>query len=171
MKKLIAYSIYISCFFLINSCSSKDENCTKTATITNTYFLDGRQHYSDKIIELPCDFPDPEPLTQIEPPELEGFTYTILYDEFIPDTGNNTSRWRFEIKLNNSKDYAVKGIPFLTVNAGGLVSKSNYSDKTTSPCYEIGANASCTLTYDQESPIDEGVVDIKIVNVQYFLTN
>lgn len=164
--------ISFNSFILNMSCDSKDEDCTKTAVVRDTYFLNNQQYYLDRTIELPCSFPDPEPLNQIDPPELDGFTYDILFYEFIPDTGNNTSRWRFEIQLNNPNDYKVTGLPILTVRIGELTTSQSYSDKTTVPCFELGANSSCTLSYDQESSLDLGLInDIELLNVQYFLTN
>ena len=164
--------ISFNSFILNISCDSKDEDCTKTAVVRDTYFLNNQQYYLDRTIELPCSFPDPEPLNQIDPPELDGFTYDILFYEFIPATGNNTSRWRFEIQLNNPNDYKVTGLPILTVRIGELTTSQSYSDKTTVPCFELGANSSCTLSYDQESSLDlELINDIELINVQYFLTN
>ena len=167
---LLFFSFYSIIFN--SSCDSKDEDCTKTAVVSDTYFLNNQQYFIDKTIELPCSFPDPEPLNQIDPPELDGFTYDVLFYEFTPDTGNNTSRWRFEIQLNNPNVYDVTGLPILTVKIGELTSSQSYSDKTTLPCFQLGAKSSCTLLYDQESSLNLGKINnIELVNVQYFLTN
>ena len=152
--------------------ASDDEDCIKTITIPQVYIVNNQTYSYDITEEVPCDFPEPTTPEFIEPPELENFTYEVLNFRFTPDTGNNTSRLQFEIKLNNPNDYNARGIPILTTNSDGLEIRRSFSNDASIPCLEIEANADCILTYDQESSLDLGIINsIELINVQYLLTN
>lgn len=108
----------------------------------------------------------------IEPPELENFTYEVLNFTFTSDTGNNTSRLQFQMKLNNPNDYSAKGVPMLITNADGLESSGSFSNDASIPCFEIDANSHCILTYDQESSLDSGLINsIELIDIKYLLTD
>jgi hypothetical protein len=133
------------------------------------------QSYSYDITqEIPCDAPEPEEegSMQINPPALENFSFEVLHFNYTENTENNTSRFQFEIILNNPNDYVAVGVPILTINTDGLVTKGSYSNNASIPCYEINANSSCTLTFDQESSLNLGKINsMELVTVEYFLTN
>jgi hypothetical protein len=102
---------------------------------------------------------------------LKNVTYEVLLFEYTPDTGNNTSRFRYDIKFINSNNVALKGVPKLTMNYDGLI----ISPIARNPvCTEIGANSSCTVSYDVESaltPQNGTLKSIKLVSVEYILSN
>lgn len=158
---------------LLNGCvSSNEDDCIKTITIPQFYLVNNQLYRYDVTQEVPCDFPEPSDPELIEPPELESFTYEVLKFEFTPDTGNNTSRLQFEIKLNNPNEFSVKGVPIITINSDGLVSSGSFSNEASIPCYGIDANSYCTITYDRESSLDLGLINsIELINVKYLLTN
>lgn len=162
----------IICAVLLTACGSKDDDCMKTITIPQ-YYVVGNQFYSyDTEMEVPCDFPDAGDPQQIAPQVLEGFTFEVLSFVFIPDTGKNTNRLQFEIKLNNPKSMVVTGVPVITLNIDGLESTTTLANKATVPCYDIEANGSCIMTYDQESSLDLKLIEnIQIINVEYYLTS
>lgn len=161
--------ILITIFY---SCSSNNEDCKKTITVLQTYFINNQVYSYDTILEVPCDFPEAEAAVQIDPPALENFSFEVLNFNYTENIETNTSRFQFEIKLNNPNDNLAVGIPILTINIDGLEVRNNYSNNASIPCYEIDANSSCTLTFDQESSLDLGRYNsIELVNVEYFLTN
>ena len=158
---------------LVSGCkSSDDEDCTKTITIPQFYIVNNQSYSYDITQEVPCNFPEPSVPQLIEPPELENFTYEIVNFTFIADTGNNTSRLQFEIKLNNPNDYSAKGVPILTINADGLESSRSFSNDASIPCFDISANSHCILAYDQESSLDSGLINsIELIDIKYLLTD
>ncbi|WP_411767751.1 hypothetical protein [Winogradskyella sp. A3E31] len=166
--------ITVCVFFSLSllSCPS-DDDCTKTITIPQVYFV-GNQSYTNEITqEVPCNFEESDVPDIIEAPVLENFTYEILSFNFVPDTGNNTSILQFEIQLNNNNDFNATGIPKLTVVTPNSEFSGSFSNYASVPCYEIPASSNCILTYDQESSLDLGLPPetFEIVNVEYVLTN
>lgn len=160
-------------FIFILSCSSSNDDCTKTIVIPQLYFVNNQSYSYNITQEVPCDFPEPsDPEVLNQPPELDNFSYEVLSFDFTPDTGSNTSRLQFEIKLNNPNNYAVSGVPILTINVDGLESSGSFSNEALIPCYQINANSNCILTYDQESSLDLGIINsVVLVDVNYYLTN
>ncbi|MBD0832967.1 hypothetical protein [Aestuariibaculum sediminum] len=161
-----------TCFILLQNCGgAKDDDCTKEAKITNYYYVNNQSYSYESTIEIPCDFPDPEPV-EIDIPILDNFTYEIISFIYTKDTGNNTSRLQFEIKLINNNDFAVEGVPVITMKTPELEFSSNYyASKSPNNCYKLDANSSCTLSYDEEASLDLGVSNsIEIINVEYYLT-
>lgn len=165
--------MFILSLFVI-SCNDddNDEECLKNITIPQFFIVGNQTYSSETILEVPCDTPEPTVPELIEPPELENFSYQILSFDYTPDTGNNTSRLRFEIQLNNGNDFNVNGIPVLTTVTDGLEVSGSYSNNANEPCFEIDANSSCILTFDQESSLDFGAPgSIEITNVVYIVTD
>ncbi|WP_298496130.1 hypothetical protein [uncultured Algibacter sp.] len=173
MKKALKNSLLLLTLIVLVGCASSDDSdCMKTITIPQYYFVNNQSYSYDITQEVPCDFPEPTVAELIEAPTLENFSYEIIKFEFTPDTGNNTTRLEFEIKLNNPNDYAVSGVPILTLNTDGLETTSSFSNNASVPCLEIAANSHCVLTFNQENSLDLGLIDsIELVNVGYYLIN
>lgn len=173
MNKKVLLTLLLMVSLFMSSCSSKDDDCTKTLEVPH-YALENNKftHYF-VMEEVACDFVAPE---DTGPPELKNFTYEILYFTFTPDTGNNTSSLKFEIKLNNPNNYAVEGLAFLTIRPAGdnFEYTGNYSELASVPCYKILGNSSCTLTYNQDYPYNPDVgapESMELVSVKYYIAN
>ena len=82
---------------------------------------------------------------------LKSITYEVLSFEFTADTGNNSSRLKYNIKYTNPNDVAVKGSTAVTLDYNGLVLTPI---KRVPPYVEIGANSTYTEVYNVESPHD-----------------
>ncbi|GHA49527.1 hypothetical protein GCM10007103_32990 [Salinimicrobium marinum] len=155
-------------------CSSDDDNCMKTIIVQYEQVIQtptGTAYLPEVTQEVPCDTPEPDPVQEIEEPGfLENFDYEVVSFNFTPDTGNNTSRLQFEIILKNRNNFSVTGVPVLTTVADGLKTSGSFSAQASSPCYEIDANGSCTLIYDQEYSLDQGLIEsLELKTVQYFV--
>lgn len=151
---------------------STPEDCTKTITIPQIYFINGQSYNYDITQEVPCDLPDPVDPIVISPPELANFTYEILSFVFTPDTGNNTLRIQYEIQLNNPNNFVATGVPILTIISDGLEFTGSFSNLASVPCFEIAANSNCILTVDIEDSLDLGGIEsYEIIDVNYYLTN
>lgn len=102
--------------------------------------------------------------------QLLNVTNEVVLFEFTPDTGNNTSRLRYEIKFSNPNDTAINGFHRITTDVDGLVStalSSNFS-----PCYLIEANSDCTIFFDAEESFNIGRVNsIQLLSVEYNIAN
>ena len=172
--KTIKYLLACTYLILTYSCdNSKDDDCTKTITVNNVYFVNNQSYYYETTMEVPCDTPDPEPI-EVNAPILENFTYEIISFNYTPDTGNDTSRLQFEIKLNNLNNFPVEGIAVLTIKSDNVeyTSSNYYASNATNHCYSIDANSSCTLTFDKEESLIYGSAStMEIINVEYYLTN
>jgi len=143
----------------------------KTITIPQFYLVNNQSYSYDITQEVPCDFPEPETSTEIDPPLLENFSFTILSFLFTPDTGNNTSRLQFEIELNNPNDFSVEGTPVITLAVDATEVTATYASDATIPCNTLSANGSCIFTYDKESSLDLGRIDsIQFMDLAYYLT-
>ena len=157
---------------LTSSCGSKDDECTKTLEITHYGIENNKFKRYFVMEEVSCDFVAED----MGPPALKNFTYEVLNFIFIPDTGNKTSRLKFEIKLNNPNNYAVEGLAYITLRAAAddFEYTGTYSNLASVPCYKISANSSCTLTYDVESPYNPNVgapESMEVVKVEYYVAN
>ena len=173
MKEKLKISILILTTLILFGCPSDDEDdCLKTITIPQFYWMNNQSHSYDITQEVPCDFPEPTDAVQIEPPVLENFSYDVLNFEYISDTGNNTSKLKFEIQINNEKDHAIQGFPILTIESDGLIITGTYSNGMVNPCTKIDANSSCILTYEKEGSLDLGAANsVNLISVKYYLTN
>jgi hypothetical protein len=98
---------------------------------------------------------------------LKSVTYEVLLFEFTADTGNNSSRLRYNIKYSNPNKVAIKGTSSLTMNYDGLILTPI---KRVPPYIEIEANSNFTESYDVETPfnLDIGKTkSIKLVSVEF----
>jgi hypothetical protein len=124
MKKIYKIVLFLIGIFFCE-CSA-DKDCTKTIlTNSQSYWTSGGLVYiPGSSIVVPCDYVI-KPV--VEPIPIDNFTYEVLNFKFTPDTGKNTSRLQFEIKLNNLNNFPIKGTPVFTVNTDGLESSGPYS--------------------------------------------
>ncbi len=169
--KLIKVLFLTLIFF---SCSSKDDDCTKTISIPQIYSVDNQTFsYSYINQEVPCDVLDNQDSVVIEPPKLDNFTYEVLNFNYTPDTGNNTSRLQFEIKLNNNNNTSVNGFPYFTLLSDGIEFSTNYGSFLIPPCNSLDANSSCTVLLELEE--NHGTIgfanSIQLLDVKYYLTD
>lgn len=155
---------------IVFGCSSA-EDCTKTITIPSQTIItpSGSSYTPASTAIVPCDYVV-TPIQEQLP--LQNFSYEVLNFEFIPDTGNNTNRLKFNIKLNNPNNFAINGFPYITVNADGTVSSSGFLNGAISSCSQINPNSSCIFSYDKEASLSLGIIQsIHLVDVKYYLTN
>jgi hypothetical protein len=168
MKNIII-SIFSMVISTLVSCSSA-ENCTKTITIPSQTIITptGSSYIPESQSVVPCDYVV-TPIQEQTP--LQNFSYEVLNFTFTPDTGNNTNRLKFDIKLNNPNNFVIKGFPYFTVNVDGVVSSSGYTNGATSTCTEINPNSSCIFSFDKQQSLNLGIIQsIQLVNVKYYLT-
>lgn len=167
MKKIIKLLFITVCFF---SCSSS-EDCTKTIQTPSQNIITptGSTYIPGTTLIVPCDYVI-TPITEQLP--IQNFSYEVLNFTFTKDTGNNTNRLKFDIKLNNLNNFAINGFAYFTVNVDGTVSSSGYLNGASSTCNSINANSSCVFSFDKEGSLDLGLIQsIQLVNVKYFLTD
>ncbi|GEM_PF-1083739 len=177
MTKYIKIGFHL-CLLFFFSCSNTDEDtCTKTIIVQVEQTVSGPSGTTfipEITQEVPCDFPEPEVVEPIdEGNALTSFSYEVINFVFTPDTGNNTSRLQFEIKLNNENDFIVKGFPVLTIDSDNIQFVTSYANDAISPCFEIQANSSCNHTYDKETPLDPNLgpppSKFDLISVKYVL--
>ncbi len=180
-SKILALKTYVSFFILltilISSCGSSntaEESCTKTIIVQYGFTI--RTPFGTTIVpeitqEVDCDFPEPTVAQSVEQlPRLQQFSYEIILINVTPDTGNNTSRVEYSVRLNNLSDEDVKGIPYITTRI------NNQSFTTAGPnnsgCTELQANSSCVLNYSAEESLNIGLItEFNIENVEYLIYN
>lgn len=167
LKKSLSSLLVIILF----ACQAEQEDdCLKTIVIPQFYLVNNQSYSYDTTLEVPCDFEEPTVAKQIDPPFLENFSYEVLSFTFTPDTGNNTSRLVYEIKMTNPNNYAIKGFPYITLSIDGLHSSSSPKGLNGTFCSEMQPNETCLISYSQESNLDIGLInDIKLIDVQYIL--
>ena len=171
MKRIHCLAI-LSIWLMVPGCSSEEDNCEKTITIEQRYYVNGQSYPYNTTLEVPCDFPPPEEIQEIEPPTPDNFTYEILRFDFNPDTGYNTTRLQMEIELKNGSNEDISGIVIFKVENGGLIiSGPLFSEGASESCTEIAANSSCIFTYDMEESLDYGMTESpEILSIDYYLT-
>ena len=166
-KAFLLFNLVISSLV---SCSSS-ENCTKTITTPSRSIItpSGSSYIPESQSVVPCDYV----ITPIqEQTPLQNFTYEVLNFTFTPDTGNNTNRLKFDIKLNNPNNFVIRGFAYFTTNADGIETSSGYLNGATSTCSDINPNSSCIFSFDKQSSLSLGVIrSIQLINVRYYLTN
>lgn len=150
---------------LFMACASGD--CTKVITIPGLTIQTsiGSSYYPPTQLTVACDYVIP-PLE--EQARLKEFSYEVVQFVFTPDTGRNTSRLQYQIKLNNLSNHQVKGFPILMTDADGIVTVGAYR---TNSCEQIEANGSCIVVYDKEFAINVNVgftKSVKLVKVEYY---
>ncbi|SHF59739.1 hypothetical protein SAMN05444483_101724 [Salegentibacter echinorum] len=174
MKTRPLYILLLLLVFLISSCSS-DDDCTKTIIVQYEHVIQtptGSTYLPEVTQEVPCSTPDPENQGEItESAKLENFSYEVLSFNYTPDTGNDTSRLQFEIKLMNNNDYTVSGAPILTMQVDDIKVSGSYSSEASSPCYELAANSSCILSFGKEESLElSQAQSVTLLDVEYLLT-
>jgi hypothetical protein len=152
-------------------CCSSTEDCTKTIVIPSQTIItpSGGSFIPERNEVVPCDYVV-TPIQEQMP--LENFSYEVLNFQFIQNTGNNTNRLKFDIKLNNLNDFEINGFAYITVNVDGTVSSSGFLNGASSSCSQINPNSSCIFSFDKESSLDLGLVQsVQLVDVKYYLAN
>ncbi|WP_452220883.1 hypothetical protein [Lacinutrix salivirga] len=97
---------------------------------------------------------------------IEGVTNEVVFFNFIPDTGNTTSKLEYEIIFTNLNAFEIEGFSKITTNSDGLISST--ISTSNSQCYTIAANSSCTYTFEAEDSHDLGMVNtVELVSVEY----
>lgn len=169
-NKILFFSLFLVLFFSFNSCS--DNNCFKEIIIQPELTITsptGTAYIPKVTQEVPCDFPDiaeVKELTQL--PKLTNFSYEIIDLTVIPDTGNNTSKVSYTIKLNNLSNENVIGYPYLTTRLNNDSMTASYP--FTQGCSELKAQSSCTINFESESSLDYGYITaFSIENVEYLI--
>ncbi|TMM31101.1 hypothetical protein FDT66_03795 [Polaribacter aestuariivivens] len=168
MQKIKSF-LFISILASFFSCSS-EKDCAKTIIIQNEFTItttSGSVFYPEITQVVDCSFPEPDIAETIkELPRLSEFSYNVLEFDFTPDTGNNTSRLKYKIELNNTGNKNIKGIPFITTNADGvIVSQANIDN-----CVELNPDSSCIISYDKEESLDIAIIkNITLQNVEYLV--
>jgi hypothetical protein len=169
MNKTTKSAFLLMSSLSILSCSSSGD-CTKTITIPERVIQSptGTSYIPESKQIVPCDYE----ITPIkEGVKLENLTYDVLLFEFTPDTGKNTSRLQYKIKLNNPNNFIIKGVPKITTDNDGVVT-GTYGVTSSPFCTQIEANSSCTIILDKEYPLNPvlGLTkSIKLVTVEYIL--
>lgn len=167
MKKSKLLSLIVITAIL--GCSSNDNDCTKTITIPGQTIItsSGSTYIPSYQQEVPCDYVV-TPIQEQMP--LENFNYEVIDFTFIPDTGNNTNKLKFDIKLNNPNNFNIKGFAYITINTDGNLSSSAFRTGAASTCDEIEANSSCIFSYEGEGSLDIVFIQsIQLVDVKYYL--
>jgi hypothetical protein len=162
--------VYALIVLTMLSCSSA-EDCTKTIIIPSVTVTSptGISFIPEYQAQVPCDYVQ-TPIQELTP--LQNFSFEVLNFTFTSNTGNNTSRLKFDIKLNNLNSFTINGYAIMTVNADGTVSSGGFTNGSSSSCTEIVANSSCVFSYDKESPLEEGLISsIQLVDVKYYLVD
>lgn len=158
MKEIIKLCFLSSLFLLFSCPSDDDDDCMKTIILRQEQTISGPSGITfipEQTQEVPCDFPEPTVVEPIDEGDaLKDFSYEVINFVFTADTGNNTSRLQFEIKLNNENNFIVRGYPILTIDSDNIQFSTSYSNDASSPCNEIQANSSCIHIYDKETPLD-----------------
>lgn len=169
MKNTLLTLCFLGSFWMI-SCSSS-EDCMKTITIPSQTIItpSGSAFIPEKDEEVPCNY-ELEPIQEQEP--IQNFTYEVLNFQFTPDTGNNTNRLQFDLKLNNLNNFTIDGFAYITLNIDGTISSSGMLNGATSSCGQIGPNSSCIFTFVKEESLNLGLIEsIQLVDVKYYLSN
>ena len=135
------------------------------------YTPGGAVYYPPQNQEIPCNDPGPDGgELGLNVSYLQNMSVEVIEFIFTPDTGNNTSRLQFKIKISNRNDTRAQGAPILTLLIDGVENKGNFSSHASNPCNEIEANSFCIFTYDKETSLDLAVIEnIQLVNVKYAL--
>lgn len=105
-------------------------------------------------------------ISEKEELQLQPVTWEVILFEFTPDTGNNSSRLRYEIKFTNPNPVDITGYYSLKMRSEDL-EWTSFSFNT-SPCYAIAAESDCTISFDEEDSFEVGRVDfIELLEVEY----
>lgn len=170
MKKIKIFFSLLLLTFIISCESEKD--CLKTIVTQYEFSIQtqyGNIYYPEVTQEVPCDFPEPETKEiSVNNIKLNDFSYEVLELVVIPDTGNNTSKISYKIKLNNLSNKKVKGYPYLTTNTNNDPLTVSYA--YTDGCSEIEANSSCTISYESEESLQIAQINsFSILKVEYLI--
>ncbi|WP_461598220.1 hypothetical protein [Winogradskyella sp.] len=115
------------------------------------------------VLLVACSSSDDSPQTE---DELLEVATELIYFEYTPDTGNNTSKLEYQFRFTNPNAVMVTGGARITINSDGLESTTIGTDD--SPCYVIEANSECIYTFEAESSHDLGIPNsVEFVSAYY----
>ncbi|MEQ8925158.1 MAG: hypothetical protein RLO81_05055 [Fulvivirga sp.] len=107
------------------------------------------------------DDPGPDEEAQLKQIEIE-----LLSFEFIPDTGNNSTRLRYDVKFINPNKFGVIGFYSIKTIVDGLEVTRLSSDS--SECSQIEAESECLFSFDAEDSWDIARTNsVEIVSIEY----
>lgn len=155
-------------FFLCISCA-QNYGCVERVTVPDNVkkTATGLVFEPSYWIDLPCDY-DLSTLLDVSE-VLQNFSYEVIRYNYIPDTGNNTSKLQFELQFSNNNTFDVTGLPIFTMRADGVEFNTSYTS-TNGNCSNITSNAICTLTYEKETSLElEKIETLELVSVKYLL--
>ncbi|MBZ4040765.1 hypothetical protein [Flavobacterium hibisci] len=98
---------------------------------------------------------------------LKEITYEVVLFEFIADTGNGSSRLRYNIKFNNPNKLAIKGTTSITLDYNGVVLTPIKKIIDEDSYIHIGANSSYTEVYDVVSPHETNLLSPEQIKAFY----
>mgnify|MGYP001335552923 CR=1 FL=1 len=97
---------------------------------------------------------------------LESVSSELVTFEYIPDTGNNSSRLRYKIRFTNPNFQIIEGIYRITLNIDET--ESTTVSNSQSPCAIINGYSSCSVSFNEESCHDNGIPNsIEFVSAEY----
>jgi hypothetical protein len=102
--------------------------------------------------------------------ELEEVTVELTLFVFTPQIDNTPDRLQYEIVFTNPNDVGVVGFYQIATNAtfGTESIESTLLSTGNSVCYEIEANSSCVVSFDETGDINLGSPDlIEFVSASY----
>ncbi len=108
------------------------------------------------LLTLSCSS-DNDEIIEPEEVQLKEIQSELVSFTFIPDTGNNTSRLSYEFKFTNPNNQDIVGFPQVSYNLDGQVVSRIATSST--PCYNISANSTCTLRENFETSLNLGRVE------------
>ena len=165
--KLVKY--IFTFLLLLNFACSQSNGCIERITIPDNVIKKGTSYVFEPSswIDLPCDYDVSNLLNVSE--VLQNFSYEVINYDFTPDTGNNSSKLQFEVKLKNNNNFDVEGLPIFVMRVDGVESSVNY-EGISGNCATISSNGFCTLKYTKETSFDTNITkSLELVSIKFLL--
>ena len=103
-------------------------------------------------------------------PQLEEIEINLVFFLYTPQVGNIPDSLQYEITFTNLNDVGIIGFYKITTIATFGTEQVEASTLSTnfSDCYEIEANSTCTIGFDETGDINLGSADsIEFVSANY----
>ncbi|MFK8060915.1 MAG: hypothetical protein AB8B78_12600 [Polaribacter sp.] len=162
--------LFFFLFLLIITFGCSDGNgCVDRVTIPDNVekTASGFTFTPSSWIDLPCDYDLSNLLdvSEVSP----NFSFEIVSFKFTPDTGKNTSKLEFEVKLTNNCNKSIEGLPIFIMRIDGVESSKNYIENTNN-CTSFTVNETCNFNYSKETSLETGKVkSLELVAVKFLL--